>query len=476
MNDIKNNADQSQVLEQQLYAYFSLYKVEPAYKSTLRKQLIIRSTQQSLKEIVESKRKLAADWLYRPGIKWAAGILFFITVLSSLIAIHLVRASIERALDIGYVDKAGFVKVSETNILNGPTYSLKPDQTIGIDQVVADPKKIQIWFHSTSKIYSPEGTNGEFIAYLDVNGQELPLISWGWNYYNQNGMIEFRSLGTTAPLSFTLHISPDWVIPIRLIPMSQMAKNQAMTIFPDVCQNNVGINLCLRAFVSDLTGYHLWLSASSEKPKFYLETLDTSNHLIGEQAILMDASGHQLTQIYPTEVLTPYVLPPVRSALFPQEVTTTLSFDRSSSDNGPLTLLVSGLTVKTSVNELIMCEPGKNPGIGDQFPCEKSMNIAGELIKFHTGEITQNRHGIVLTLRSDPIQSSNGLLLTGVDLENINDYSESTIGTGFDVRTKQLELWFTVDPANTETLYGIRIIGADLTILEPFQLSWTLNP
>ena len=475
MKDNENNADLNQALEQQLSTYFSLYKAEPAFRSNLQKQLVFHSARQSALGSVISKKKLLPDVFYHPRLKWVGGILFFIIVLFSLFAIHPVRAAIERFLDIGYVEGAGFVKVSNTNLLNGPTYSIKPDQTIGIDQVVADPKKTQIWFHSTGKIYSPEGTNGEFLAYLDVNGQKLPLISWGWVNNEQNGMFEFSSLGTTMPMLFILHISPDWSIPIHLIPMGQISAGQSMTIYPDICQTHLDVELCLRAFVSDSTGYHLWLSASSENPIFYLQTLDIHNPLAGEGAILMDFSGHQLDQVYPSQIPIPIVVSPVVSDV-PKEVSTTLSFERSTNDNDSLDLLVAGLTGKTPVDELIMCEPGKNPGIGDQFPCEKSMNIAGELIRFHTGEITQNRYGIILTLRSDPIQSTNGLLLTGVDLENINDYSSSTMGTGFDLRTKQLELWFTVDPANTETLYGIRINGAHLTILEPYELTWKTTP
>lgn len=476
MKENENSADLSQALEQQLSAYFSLYEAETAFKANIEKQLVLHASQHLAVGSVKSKKRLLPDVFYQPRLKWVGGILFFIIVLLSLFAIHPVRAIIERSLDIGYIEGAGFVKVSETDILNGPTYSAKPDQTIGIDQVVADPKKTQIWFHSTGTKFNPEDTNGEFLAYLDVNGHKLPLVSYGWNSIKQEGIFGFGSLGMTMPMSFILHISPDWSIPIRLIPMGQISAGQSMTLYPDICQTHRDVELCLRAFVSDSTGYHLWLSGSSGNPIFYLQALETRNPLTGEEAILMDSSGHQLNQVYPSQLPMPIEVAPVVSDV-PKEVSTTLSFERSTNDNDSLDFLVAGLTGKTPADELIMCEPGKNPGIGDQFPCEKTMNIAGELVRFHTGEITQEKyHGIILTLRSDPIQSSNGLLLTGVDLENINDYSSFTIGTGFDVRTKQLELWFTVDPANPETLYGIRIIDAYLTILEPFQLSWSLNP
>jgi hypothetical protein len=475
MKDNENIADLNQALEQQLIAYFSLYKTEPVFKSSLQKQLIFHSAHQSAMGSVKSKKKLLPDVFYQPRLKWVGGILFFIIVLLSLIAIHPVRAFIERSLDIGYIEGTGFVRVSETNILNGPIYSIKHGQTIGIDKVVADPKKTQIWFHLTGTKYSPEDTNGEHIAFMEVDGQQLSLNSWTWDNGNQKGALEFSYLGITTPSSITLHISPDWSIPIRLRPMGQISAGQSMTIYPDICQAHLDVELCLRAFVSDSTGYHLWLSAASGNPIFYLQTLDIHNPLAGEDAILMDSSGHQLDQVYPSQLPLPIMVSPVISDV-PKEVSTTLSFERSTNDNDSLELLVAGLTSKTPADDTIVCELGKGSKVGDRFACEKSISIAGQLIRFHEGKITQERDGIHLTLLSDPIQATDGFLLTFVDFESLETLKSSFWGTGFYPSTNQLEIWQGLDSLNAESRFAVKITSADLTILEPFKLTWKIKP
>lgn len=102
--------------------------------------------------------------------------------------------------------------------------------------------------------------------------------------------------------------------------------------------------------------------------------------------------------------------------------------------------------------------------------------MGGNTLNFHYGEIAQAPEGIRLILISDPMQSVNGLLLTGVDLDNLNDDPSPLLGSSFDVQTKQLEIWMEVDTASTERSFDVRITGGDLTIEEPFQFTWEINP
>ena len=475
MKDNENIADPNQALEQQLSTYFSLYKAEPEFKASLQKQMIFHSAQQSAMGSVKSKKNLLPDVFYQPRVMWIGGILLFIIVLISLFAIQPVRAAIERLLDIGYIEGAGFVRVSETNILNGPTYSVKPDQTMVIDQVIAGPKNTQVWIHSTGREFSPNIAFGDDLTYLEVNGQHLRLNSWGWDN-SQKGVLVFDPFLKAASMSIILHISPDWSIPVHLIPMNQMPEIQSTTIYPDACQTHLGIELCLRAFVSDLTGYHLWLSASSENPIFYLPILEIHNPLSGEDVILMDSSGRKLTQVYPEQLPIPIEVAPVESSDIPNKVNATLSFEQSTNDNGSLNLLVAGLTGETPANETIVCELRKDLQIGDHFPCEQSISIAGEQIQFHEGEITQHSDGIHLTLLSDPIQASDGLLVTALKFETLDYETSSMWGNGFYPSTNQFEIWSVVDSLNPASKFAVRITAADLTILEPFELTWRIRP
>jgi len=475
MKENDNFADGDLAVEQQLCSYYSLYEAVAEYKTELQKQLSMQAAYHPTTASENRNKKMLRDVFSRPRLRWMVGILLLIIILLSLIAIQPVRAAIERLINFGYLEGAGFVRVSETYVISGPIYSIKRDQTIGIDRVIANPMNTQIWFHVTGVQFSPENVIEKLIAYLEVNGQNLQSTSYSWGGSNQEDIFVFGSLETAISNPFTLHISPDWSIPIQLIPMSSMDQGQTTTIYPDICQTHLDVEMCLRTFVSDSTGYHLWLSALSRNPIFYMQTLYLHDPLTGEDPILKDSIGHQLDPVYSSEpAIVMQVSPVITDAI--QEVKTTLSFERSANESGSLELLVTGLTGKTPADETIICGLGNDPQIGDHFSCEKSITIAGEQIRFHGGEITQHSDGIHLTMRSDPIEASNGLLLTFVNAESLYYENSSLVGVGFDRRTNQLEIWLGLDSLSAKNLFAVKITSADLTILEPFRLSLSLNP
>jgi hypothetical protein len=471
----ENSAGTNQQLEQNLLDYFSLYTAEPEYKSSLQKQLLINASQQSITQTRRRGNKFYEYFHYRSVYKWVAGLVVIILIFIMLIVIRPVRAAIERLIDFGYLEGAGFVRVSETYVLNGPIYSIKQDRLIGIDRVISDLTNTKIWLHVTGAQFSPRNGNVNLSAYLVLNGKKLPLTSYSWGGSTQEDVLVFDTLGSAIPNPFTLHISPDWSIPIQLIPMSSTDQSQATTIYPDICQTHLDVEMCLRTFVSDSTGYHLWLSASSRNPIYYLPTLFLHDPLTGEGPTLMDSSGHQLDPVYSSE---PAIVMQVSGVITdtPEEVRTYLSFERSPDESGSLELQISGLTGKTPVDETIECGLGNNPQIGDRFPCEKSIAIDGEQIWFHEGEITQHSDGIHLTIVSDPIEASNGFQLSLVDAESLYYENSSLVGVGFDIRTNQLEIWLGLDSLSAKNQFAVKITSADLTILEPFKLTWKIKP
>jgi hypothetical protein len=345
--------------------------------------------------------------------------------------------------------------------------------------MIADERKTVVWLGITGSQLPIEKMNQVNFTYLEVNGQQLPFISSsvssspGEN--KQEGVYEFSSLGSSISSAFILHLSPDWDIPVSLIPMTSMDQSQTTTIYPHICQTQLDVELCLRAFVSDSTGYHLWLGASSHNPIFYLQALDIRDPLTGKGAILMDSSGHRLEQVYsPAPPIVMEVSPVITDTT--EEVRTTLSFEPSPNESGSLDLLISGLTGKTPADDTIVCELGPDPQIGDKFPCEKSISIAGEQIRFHEGEITQHSDGIHLTVLSEPIQASNGLLVTFVNADSLYYENSSLVGVGFNPRTNQLEIWLGLDSLSVKNQFALKITSADLTIFEPFKLTWIIKP
>lgn len=462
-----------QDLEELIKTYYSTYSAEPAYKLTLINQLHSEITAVSAKKNREST---FMRMFSNPVMKWVAGVLVFVVLSLSILAINPVREAIGKALDIGYLEGIGFVRISETKVLNGTINSDRISQAIGIDQVVINPSGTTILFHSTGERLMFTATKGDPISYIEVDNINYPVKAWSWDEDNQKGVLDFSTTTLTMPSTFILHIAPDWSIPIQVIPMSESDTVQVVTIYPDLCQTQSGIELCLQAFIADTTGYHLLLNASSLNPDFYLETLTVINPLTGEGAVLMDSSGNLLyenntsTPSFPIPHETPY---DNMDSL--NEVSTSLSFSPPPQEEERLTLLVSGLTVKTPVNKTISCDVGDDLVVGRTFPCETSITIGANELSFHSGEILQAQNRIRLLLVSDPIPASHEMTLTGVDFEYLNG-ALPLMGSSFNVQTRQLSLWLEQDSANIDRSFDIRITYGYLTIEEPFQFTWAIQP
>ncbi len=479
MTSNENDAGPKPQLEQKLLAYYSLYGSEPAYKSSLQEQILVKSSQQSKSLARPGENRFVKYLQYRPAYKWLAALAIIILIFIMLIAIRPVRAAIERLIDYGYLEGAGFVRVSETYVLPGPVYSMRPEQTIAVDRVIANPQKTVVWLRVTGNLYTPEQMSATDFANMEVGRQTIvsfsSLVSYGQAEQSEEAIYTFTYLGLGIPSQFVMHLSPDWNIPIRLIPMAVMDNGQTTTLYPDLCQMQIDVELCLRTFVSDSTGYHLWLSASSRNPVYYLQYLFLNNPLSADGPILTDSSGRQLAPVHSAEPVGVMQVSPVITDT-PEEVSTYLSFERSSNESGSLELQVPGLTGKTPANETIVCGLGNNPHVGEHFACEKTITIAGEQIKFHEGEISQHSDGIHLSIVSDPIEAANGFQITMVGAESLYYENSSLVGVGFDIRTHQLEIWLGLDSLSVNNLYAVKITSADLTIIEPFKLTWKIKP
>lgn len=462
-----------QDLEELIKTYYSAYSAEPAYKLTLINQLHSEIISVSARKNREST---SMRMFPNPVLKWVAGGLAFVVLFLSILAINPVREAIGKALDIGYLEGIGFVRISETKVLNGTINSDRISQAIGIDQVVINPSGTTILFHSTGERLIFTATKGDPISYIEIDNINYPVNAWSWDEDNQKGILDFSTTTPTMPSTFILHIAPDWSIPIQVIPMSESDTVQVVTIYPDLCQTQSGIELCIQAFMANTTGYHLLLNASSLNPDNYLETITVTNPLTGEGAVLMDSSGNSLhennssTPSFPIPHETPY-----GNMDSLNEVSTSLSFSLPPQEGEILTLLVSGFTVKTPVNKTISCDVGDDLVVGSTFPCERSITIGANELSFHSGEILQGQNGIRLMLVSDPLISTHEMILTGVDFENLNGVSP-LMGSSFNVQTRQLSLWLEQDSANIDRSFGIRITHGYLTIEESFQFTWDIRP
>ena len=458
--------------ELQIRSYYSSFKCASSFKQNLKDKL----HDEISKNPAGKQKGFPLTLRYaNPKVRWALGIVVFTILCILSLTIAPVRKALGKTIDLGYIKGVGFVRMSETYVLNGKIISDDQSQAIVIDQVVMDSDSTTIWLHTTGESLLETSGNGP-IAYIETSGQQYDTSSWGWVDDNQSGVFRFSASQPGMPLSFLLHIGPDRIIPIQLIPMRESTDHQAVTLFSEKCQTHHGIELCVNAFITDSDGYHLLLNAISSNPGFYLESLYLSNSSTGEDVQLMDSSGNllQRSSLSSADFSLPFEIP-VEVFDAQREASTTLHFSPASKDNDTLTLTVPGLQVKTPIDQIINCNVGDNPVIGSSIPCETSISIGGIELNFHSIEVSQGQTGTQLRMISDPIQPKDNLMVTGAYLENLNT-GNYFIGTSFEVKTHQLILFLEQDSFSSDPSFNIRIVDGYLTILEPYQFNWTINP
>ena len=459
-------------IEKQIRSYYSSFTSASSFKQNLQNQLQYEISQNPARMLLRNPFTLRYT---DPKVRWALGIVVFIILCFLSLAFAPVRKALGKTIDLGYLEGVGFVRMSETYVLNGSIISDHLSQAIVIDQAVMDSDGTTIWLHATGeRLLEPSGDIP--IAYIEASGQQYYASSSGWVDDTQSGVFKFSTSPPGMPLSFLLHIGPDRIIPIQLIPMRESTDHQAVTLFSEQCQTHHGVKLCVNAFISDSNGYHLLLNATSSNPDFYLESLYLSNSLSGEDVQLMDSSGNllQRSSLSSTDFSLPFEIP-VEVFDAQRVASTTLHFSPSSKDNYSLTLTAPGLQVKTPVNKSISCDVGNDPVIGDAFPCETSITIGGIELTFHSIEVVHGQTGIQLRLISDPIQPKDNLMVTGAYLENLNNVNY-LIGTSFETKTRQLILFLEQETFSSDQSFNIRIVDGHLTILEPYRFTWAINP
>ena len=166
-----NNVEQ--VLENQVEAHYAQYKAEPTFKQRLQSRLNDEIKEKSARP---AHRPSFAQMFSSPVVKWMTGVLAFVLLVILSLGITPVRNAIGKALDLGYIDGVGFVRVSETFVLNGSIASERPSQAIVIDRVVMNSDGTRVWFHSTGETMSWSSIEGEPFAFMETDNRQYPSV------------------------------------------------------------------------------------------------------------------------------------------------------------------------------------------------------------------------------------------------------------------------------------------------------------
>ena len=175
----------ARLLENQVEAHYAQFKAEPSFQTI--------SLQSRLNDEIKEKsarpahRPSFVQMFSSPVVKWMTGVLAFVLLVILSLGITPVRNAIGKALDLGYIDGVGFVRVSETFVLNGSIVSDRVSQAIVIDRVVMNSDGTRIWFHSTGETMSWSSIEGEPFAFMETDNRQYPVRSWGWDDDSQRG-------------------------------------------------------------------------------------------------------------------------------------------------------------------------------------------------------------------------------------------------------------------------------------------------
>jgi hypothetical protein len=413
---------------------------------------------------------------------WAA-LIGLVLIASLLIFRQPVLAAFGRLLGYGYFPQAGFVQLDTARILHNPVKQEHAGHSLAVISGLATPDETALWVEFSADPMPPDG------AWLETStGEKVMLRNWNWDP-DQAGSRGIHLVFPPLPAGMdkmTLALPEGWRLPLEWIPAVQANIPSAEinapypTLQPDValptpqasnpCIKSNGLQVCLKAAVSDPVGTHLLLEANSQgeqlTPGSYRELI-VPNLLTGDiKVILTDDLGNALQ--FPNQPFDPLQM---NNGVGLQSLT----FPSVSPQAQTLTLRVPAFEAQAALPDPLQLQVdlGANPQPGQSLTLDQELKFLGQAVRFR--QATLEGDGVAslrLTLISDPIQPQNGLLVSGLELgkpEGIDD----RYGSGS--RQGQLRVFTElIGPISGKKtgLLTFSILGARFELLGPFEFTF----
>lgn len=451
-----------------------------------------------------SKRTLFGRVFARPA--WQAAVLIVLAALAfTLFAIGPQRVLAQVQHWLGYVPGVGFVDLAETLTLGSPVDVTNQGVILRVEQVIAGPESTVV------RISSPGLTeadlpwpnqavqNPDFTAYLLLpDGDRLEMTRWELSV--GSGKLEFPALPAGAnrvsllvprlPLVPAGELPEDWEVPLVLRPVTG---DLADDLFPqpyspqEAVETRNGISLRIENVVqtADETAiqYRVEWADPSWEFRFGLgrwrspELRDDLGHIYWERP-RGSGSSVAVVAVIPGEEAGITQDPAVPSS------TGTLVFPALSLSASRAALWVDDLEFQVPVEGSFELDFGQNPQVGDAWPLDLHLEVAGFPVQITKARLAQNQEvqiagesepRVFLQFEFEPPQEQNGFSLVGFDLVNpelrVYGRGMKRIANGIEQYTGRLDF---MDGAIPSGSVALQIVGASLTAGGPWEVEWDL--
>lgn len=397
-------------------------------------------------------------------------------------------------LGYNFIEGVGFVPAAGVRILAAPVAQIQGTEILTVTQLVTSPEGTRLWYRlegadrplnalaldpawlETPDHQTFESTNDAFSARVDRESGAIIVMQ------------TFPSLPPEAT-QVSFYAAPDWHIRLELQSAAEAAQN-LMLLYPDVCQTDLVVRLCVTTVALADEGIYLVVQGESTDPNaFRFEQIGDWDM---ESITLMDDLGHQRMPTYLPNLLAlgemaveePAAREPPDGKVRIQEA---LTFEPVPKDATMLTLRIPAFTGRRGeriiAQKSFTIDLGEAPQVGDTFEIDLRMAIRGVEVVFDQAEIIDDPNGVMVQLTSRPLDEIRRCEIRVVDV-SLPDSStpgntSRTIMTGGCSVTGEMQIGFDIEnddgslQGGTHT-FTMRLEAVDVITVGPFEMTWAI--
>jgi len=445
-------------------------------------------------------------------MRWKTiAISFFLLLIFASILFTIQRQWAEAQSPVGYIPEVGFVDLGATRVLAASVSETRDQITIHVRQVVALPERtvIVLWAENLPAVDVLDASGkpnfnteiAETLLYIP-NGRsmtpETESIGVDWTTGIGQATLEFPPLPLDVS-RLTLEVSerlweglqegePDiWVFPLLLQPVTDVARDEVLAgvyELTDSSDTHQGITLrvlsaAYRPEVTALRVHLQWPEPQwnfSASPFLGAKQLELSGDTGGvyEKMIYAGNEWFSLAEVIKTTRPQANIGSPSPVKAIEQ----TLTFAPVVSEEKQLTLTVDEIKFDVPLDDIAFgFDLGENPRIGDAWPMDVWLDVAGFQVHITGARIVESLPGFEspgVLFVVEPVSAKDGFALESL---SINGSDSGFSGSYFDVVESGgfLASLHVVKGASFPTGWiQVRVESAVVSAKGPWQVSWTL--
>ena len=428
------------------------------------------------------------------------GLLVVLTLVMLAIGPQRVLAQFQKWL--GYVPGIGFVDLDQTRVLAGPVELTREGVVLRVEQVVAGPERTQILISSPGLKEddlpwpNPALEHPDLDAHLQLPDGSL-LEPQRWEMGIGTGTLEFPALPqgvyqvvlklSRLPLVPPGALPENWEVPFTLRPATGELTAE---LFPQpysptaAGDTHHGITLRVLDVAQGPAETAVQWQVEWPDPQWELrfglgsyampELHDDLGHVYWEKR---GTSSSVAVAVVPAPAEAPHA--PTPAPQLPNQ-TGTLVFPSLSLSANQLRLQVDGLEFQVPASAGFTIDLGPDPQVGDSWPLDLHMDIAGFPVHFTGARLRQETTRLpdgksetqgLLEFDLDPLPEKGGLRLSSFDLYALDEGFNGSGSTGRLGSYKPHLNLSQVDQIPSGRIQ-VQVTGASLMVLGPWEVAW----